>query len=299
VGAVKEHMKVLVVGQSGQLGRSISREFTTKMNLISFNSREHNLVELSAIRKPIIESKPDVIINAAAWTNVDAAESNESLAREANALIPSNLATLARELSIPFYQISTDYVFAGIASIPWEVNSPTNPDSVYGVTKLEGEMQSLEIYREGTRILRTAWLYSCFGKNFVKTMIRLALQNKNNISVVSDQYGQPTSAIDLANQIQLCLSLDLPPGIYHATNSGSATWNEFAREIFLLLDEDPERVLKIDSKGISRAAARPIYSVLSHDCWQGTGIEPMRDWRNALATQIEEIAYIVKTEENL
>jgi dTDP-4-dehydrorhamnose reductase len=116
---------------------------------------------------------------------------------------------------------------------------------------------------------------------------------------VSDQYGQPTSAIDLANQINLCLSSNLSPGIYHATNSGSATWNEFAREIFLLLEEDPERVLKIDSKGISRAAARPNYSVLSHECWEGTGIEPMRDWRNALATQIEEIAYIVKFEENL
>ncbi len=292
-------MKVLVVGQSGQLGRSISREFTTKMDLISFNSREHNLIELSAIRKPIIELKPDVIINTAAWTNVDTAESNESLAREANVLIPSNLATLARELSIPFYQISTDYVFSGISSVPWEVNSPTNPISVYGITKLEGEFQSLEIYSEGTRIIRTAWLYSSYGKNFVKTIVKLALQNKNDISVVSDQYGQPTSAIDLANQNNLCLFSNLSPGIYHATNSGSATWNEFAREIFLLLEEDPERVLKIDSKGISRAAARPNYSVLSHECWEGTGIEPMRDWRNALATQIEEIAYIVKFEENL
>lgn len=292
-------MKALVIGQSGQLGRSISREFTTKMDLISFNSREHNLIELSAIRKPIIELKPDVIINTAAWTNVDAAESKESLAREANVLIPSNLATLARELSIPFYQISTDYVFSGISSVPWEVNSPTNPISVYGITKLEGEFQSLEIYSEGTRIIRTAWLYSSYGRNFAKTIVKLALQNKNDISVVSDQYGQPTSAIDLANQINLCLSSNLSPGIYHATNSGSATWNEFAREIFLLLEEDPERVLKIDSESLDLAATRPNYSVLSHDCWQGTGIEPMRDWRNALATQIEEIAYIVKFEENL
>jgi dTDP-4-dehydrorhamnose reductase len=299
VGAVKEHMKALVIGQSGQLGRSISREFTTKMDLISFNSREHNLIELSAIRKPIIELKPDVIINTAAWTNVDAAESKESLAREANVLIPSNLATLARELSIPFYQISTDYVFSGISSVPWEVNSPTNPISVYGITKLEGEFQSLEIYSEGTRIIRTAWLYSSYGRNFAKTIVKLALQNKNDISVVSDQYGQPTSAIDLANQINLCLSSNLSPGIYHATNSGSATWNEFAREIFLLLEEDPERVLKIESKGMMRAAARPNYSVLSHECWEGTGIEPMRDWQKTLANQIEEITNAVKTEENL
>ena len=289
MGAIKTEMRVLLVGHSGQLGKCIEREIGSEVNLINFDHKNHKILEISKIREPITSIKPDVILNATAWTDVDGAETEKELAREANAIIPRNLATIASELDIPFYQISTDYVFSGNSSSPWEVNSPTVPRTIYGYTKLEGERLSLENYPEGTRILRTAWLYSSFRGNFAKTMIKLALKNSDNISVVSDQIGQPTSAVDLAKQIYLCLSSNLNPGVYHATNSGVASWNEFAKEIFLLVGADPARVKEIDSSDLEVATPRPQYSVLSHKCWENTGIAPMGHWREALTNQIDNI----------
>jgi dTDP-4-dehydrorhamnose reductase len=292
-------VRTIIVGQSGQLGRELLKALSTNHEIIDVDYKDLTPWNLKQLFESVYPLRPDLVINSAAWTNVDSAEVMEGLAFEVNAIWPENLALLCKELAIPFFQFSTDYVFSGEPNQPIGIERIKNPTNAYGRTKAVGEDRILKVYEKGSYIFRTAWLYSKHRRNFAKTMVKLALQNKNDISVVSDQYGQPTSAIDLANQINLCLSSNLSPGIYHATNSGSATWNEFAREIFLLLEEDPERVLKIDSKGISRAAARPNYSVLSHECWEGTGIEPMRDWRNALATQIEEIAYIVKFEENL
>ena len=292
-------MRIIIVGQRGQLGRELLEALSTNHEILKLDYKDLTPWDLKQLFERVYPLRPDLVINSAAWTNVDSAEVRESLAFEVNAIWPENLALLCKELAIPFFQFSTDYVFSGEPNQPIGIGRIKNPANAYGRTKAAGEDRILEVYEERSYIFRTAWLYSKHRRNFAKTIVKLALQNKSDISVVSDQYGQPTSAIDLANQINFCLSSNLSPGIYHATNSGSATWNEFAREIFLLLDEDPERVLEIDSESLDLAATRPNYSVLSHDCWQGTGIEPMRDWRNALATQIEEIKYTVKTEENL
>lgn len=289
-------MSGLVIGQKGQLGNSL-------INLINppssfrFDSKEKiRASDPNFVIPLILDLKPSFIVNAAAWTEVDSAETAGPELIAANVDIPKNLASVSKILSIPFYQISTDYVFSGNSKKPYEVDYPKEPLSKYGKSKSEGEDIALKIYPKGTRIFRTSWLYSPFRKNFVKTMIKMAKVNKNEISVVSNQFGQPTSSLDLANQIIHSIELDLKPGIYHATNSGIATWHSLAREIFQLIGENANRVVEIDGSQLKRAASRPSYSVLSHNCWKNTGIEPMRDWKIALKEQIEEIRVAVSEE---
>jgi dTDP-4-dehydrorhamnose reductase len=233
-----------------------------------------------------------VIINCAAWTDVDAAETNEALASKANSYGAENIALAAKSCGAKLIHISTDYVFSGESETPWQVADDIDPQSAYGRTKADGEGRVLGTYPENSSIIRTAWLYSPRGKNFAKTMTRLALNGDGEVRVVNDQMGQPTSATDLAKQlIELSLSSS-PAGIYHGTNSGQATWFDFAQEIFKLSGADVNRVIPVSSNEYLRAANRPSYSVLSHDSWAKTSIKPMRDWRIAL---IEEMPAIIST----
>ena len=240
--------------------------------------------------------KPSVIVNAAAWTDVDGAETNESDAHAVNALGPKNLALAAKEVGSKFVQVSTDYVFSGEATTPWSENSFHNPRSVYGSTKSDGEKLVLDAHPSGSYVVRTAWLYSAERKNFAKTMTKLALNGDGEVRVVKDQMGQPTFTGDLAKQIvDLVLSV-APVGVYHGTNSGQATWFEFAQEIFKLSGTDVRRVIPVSSSEYPRPAKRPSYSVLGHDAWAKTTVEPMRDWRIALAKAMPTIINAVKAE---
>lgn len=224
----------------------------------------------------------DVVINAAAYTKVDDAETNEDAAYAVNAVGAKNLAIAASVAGARLVQVSTDYVFNGSATTPYAENTPLDPISAYGRTKAAGEEFVLAKNAPATYIVRTAWLYGQHGPNFAKTMLRLAGTN-DTVTVVNDQFGQPTWTSDLAAQIVYLLDADAPAGIYHGTNSGETTWFDFARAIFETAGLDPERVLPTDSSAFVRPAPRPAYSVLGHDAWVAARLEPMRPWREALA----------------
>ena len=225
----------------------------------------------------------DVIINTAAYTKVDDAEEHEDLAYAVNATGAANLATAAGETGATLVQLSTDYVFDGTATSPYPEDTLLNPVSAYGRTKAEGERLAQELNPGRTHIVRTAWLYGQHGPNFARTMLRLATE-RDELSVVSDQVGQPTWTLDLARQIVALLDADAPTGIYHGTNAGEASWYDFARAIFSAAGLNPDRVTPTDSSQFVRPAPRPAYSVLGHRAWEAIGLAPMRDWREALTS---------------
>lgn len=223
----------------------------------------------------------DVLINAAAYTKVDDAEAHEPEAHSINAVGAANLARAAAAHGARLVQLSTDYVFDGTATSPYAENQPHNPVSAYGRTKAEGERLALELNPGGTFIVRTAWLYGRHGGNFARTMLALAAV-RDTVDVVNDQVGQPTWTADLAAQIVSLVDSDAPAGIYHGTNSGQASWFDFARAVFELGGRDPARVKPTTSAAFVRPAPRPAYSVLGHEAWAAAGLHPMRDWRDAL-----------------
>jgi dTDP-4-dehydrorhamnose reductase len=291
-------MSWLITGGSGQLGIAVSHELD-KLGIAfdAWSSKDLDITQSSTASKAIQEFSPTVIINCAAWTDVDGAESHEVEASRVNSDGPGNLALAAKLCNSKLIHVSTDYVFSGESQTPWQVVDEINPRSAYGRTKAEGESRVLAIYPESSFVVRTAWLYSPWGKNFAKTMIKLAIKGDGEVRVVNDQTGQPTSAPDLAKlMVELGLSTS-PAGIYHGTNSGKATWFEFAQEIFKLTGADVGRVAPVSSIEYPRPAKRPSYSVLSHDAWAGTSVKPMRDWRIALAEAMPAIISAVKAEE--
>ena len=295
---VDSYMSWLITGGSGQLGIAVSQE-SDKYG-IAFNassSKNLDIAQRSIVIEAIEKLSPKVIINCAAWTDVDGAESDEIVASRVNSDGPENLALAAKLSNSRLIHVSTDYVFSGENQTPWQIADEINPQSAYGRTKAQGESRVLARYPENSFIVRTAWLYSPWGKNFAKTMTKLALKGESEVRVVNDQVGQPTSASDLAKQlVQLGLSTS-PAGIYHGTNSGQATWFEFAQEIFKLSGADVGRVIPVSSREYPRPAKRPSYSVLSHDAWASTSVKPMRDWRIALAEAMPAIISTVRAEE--
>ena len=290
-------MNWLITGGSGQLGLALQAELGARgIDFVSVNSGELDITDQSKVIALINFIMPSVIINAAAWTDVDGAETSESAARAVNALGPQNLAIAAGKVGARLVQVSTDYVFSGQGTTPWSESAGHNPQSVYGSTKSEAETFVLETHPTGSYVVRTAWLYSVDRKNFAKTMTKLALNGAGEVRVVNDQVGQPTFTGDLAKQIIDLVSSDSPVGIYHGTNSGQATWFEFAREIFKLAGADVARVVSVSSSEYPRPAKRPSYSVLGHDAWAKTSVEPMREWRIALVEAMPAIISAVKAE---
>ena len=263
----------------------------------AWNSTDLDVTQFSTVCEAIEKLSPKVIINCAAWTDVDAAENYEREAAKVNSDGAENLAVASKRCNSRLIHISTDYVFSGEKENPWQVTDQINPQSAYGRTKAEGERRIQVTYPENSFIVRTAWLYSPWGKNFVKTMARLASKGEGEVKVVNNQFGQPTSAFDLARQlVDLGLSIS-PPGVYHGTNSGEATWFEFAQEIFRLTGADIGRLTAISSNEFPGPAKRPSYSVLSHDAWVNTSVQPMRDWKDAIAEAMPSIISTLKVEE--
>ena len=291
-------MSWLITGGSGQLGIAISQELgRLGIAFHSWSSKDLDITQSSSVSEAIEKLSPKVIINCAAWTDVDGAESHEIDASKVNSDGAENLAIAAKLSNSMLIHVSTDYVFSGKGQTPWQIGDELNPQSAYGRTKALGEGRVLAIYPENSFIVRTAWLYSTWGMNFAKTMTRLATIGEDKVKVVNDQIGQPTSASDLAKQlVELGLS-NSPAGIYHGTNSGKASWYEYAQEIFKLTGADVGRVAPVSSSEYPRHAKRPSYSVLSHDAWASTSVEPMRDWRIALAEAMPAIISAVKAEE--
>jgi dTDP-4-dehydrorhamnose reductase len=243
------------------------------------------------------------VFNLAAYTKVDDAEAHEDEAFAVNAYGAGTVAAAAREAGATIVHVSTDYVFDGTAATPYAEGTPYSPLSAYGRTKAEGERRVLAEHPAGAYIVRTAWLYGSHGPNFPKTMLR-AIAGRDTVSVVTDQLGQPTWSVDLAAQLlRLSDAAGLPaagsyaaPGIYHGTNSGTTSWFGFTQALFGEVGIDPDRVLPTDSSQFVRPAARPAYSVLGHDAWSRAGIEPMRDWGDAL--HAAALAGILETDGN-
>ena len=290
-------MNWLITGGSGQLGIAVSEELDSRgLIFTALSSSDLDITDGKVIADFIATNSPSVIVNCAAWTDVDGAESNEESASKVNGQGPENLAVAAAKIGVRLIHVSTDYVFSGESQKPFEIDDQIDPQSAYGRTKADGEKKVLTSYPENSYVVRTAWLYSARGKNFAKTMTRLALNGDGEVRVVNDQVGQPTSAVDLAKQI-VDLGLGLAPaGIFHGTNSGQASWFEFAQEIFSLAGADVDRVLPVSSSEYPRPAKRPSYSVLSHEEWSKTSIAPMRDWKIALASVMPEVISTVKSE---
>ncbi|WP_020136191.1 dTDP-4-dehydrorhamnose reductase [Streptomyces sp. 351MFTsu5.1] len=281
----------LVTGAGGMLGQDVlARLAQSGERYVALDRKALDLTDADAVSAALEEHRPDVVVNCAAWTAVDDAETREDEALAINGDGPANLAAACARTGAVLLHVSTDYVFAGDATAPYAEDAPTAPRSAYGRTKLAGEKAVLATERG--YVVRTAWLYGTGGPNFVKTMIKLE-GVKDTLDVVDDQRGQPTWSADLAGLlVELglgALAGTAPAGVYHGTNSGETTWHGFTQEIFRLLGTDPDRVRPTTSEAFVRPAPRPAYSVLGHGRFAEAGIEPLRDWRTALTEAFPEI----------
>lgn len=298
VASIKE-IDWLILGSGGQLGNAMVSRLSERGILFSAPTRdEFDITNEFSISRFFDEFTPAVVVNAAAWTNVDLAEDMQAEVRKVNGLAPKLLAEKCSEIGSKFIQISTDYVFSGDRTSPWDENSLKKPTSHYGNSKSEGEDLALKAYPENTFILRTSWLYSPWRKNFVKTILRKALDGSSKVEVVMDQVGQPTSALELSFQILKTAEENIAPGIYHATNSGETSWFGLAKEIYELSGQDSDRVKATVSNNYASKVIRPSYSVLGHASWIREGISPMSHWKDALKIALPIITEQIKREEN-
>ena len=280
-------MKWAVLGHAGMLGQDLMLGLSNR-DVSGFDRSEFDITDLESVRN--ILSGFDVVVNCAAWTAVDDAEVNETTALVINGTGPANVARVCAEFGSKLVQISTDYVFSGDAKFPYSETEITEPKSAYGRTKLAGELAVRENLPTDHYIVRTAWLYGQYGPNFIKTMINLE-KTKDSISVVEDQIGQPTWTKDLTAQIISMIDSKAPSGTYHATSSGQTSWFGLTQRIFELLGADPKRVLPTDSAAFPRPAPRPAYSVLGHENWSKVGLNPIRNWNEALIAAFAEGAF--------
>jgi dTDP-4-dehydrorhamnose reductase len=270
----------LVTGAAGMLGTELTARLqAAKAEVAALTRADLDLRDHDALRAAIATYRPATVVNCAAWTAVDDAESQETAALALNGGAVRALAGACTDTGARLVHVSTDYVFAGTGTEPQAEDAPTAPVNAYGRTKLAGERAVLE--SGDGYVVRTAWLYGAYGPNFVRTMMRLATE-RETVTVVDDQHGQPTWTGDLADRIIALAGSGAPAGVYHGTNTGRTTWYGLAREIFTLLGLDPGRVLPTTSDAFPRPASRPANSVLGHDRWARAGLPPLRDWRAAL-----------------
>lgn len=278
-------MKILITGSNGMLGHDLEKVLKDKHELILTTSKTLDITDKDKTMEIIKENNPDIVINSAAYTDVDGCETNQDLAYAVNGQGVENLALACREIDCPLVHVSTDYVFDGTARDPIPEDGEIGPISVYGKSKLMGE-QAIQEILDKYFIVRTAWLYGINGKNFPKTMLELA-ENHPEITVVYDEVGTPTYTPDLAYGISQLIETDFY-GIYHLTNSGSCSWCEFARYIFEIAGRDVN-VVPVTASEFSRPAPRPSYSVLMNKKWIENGFEPLRDYKEAISEYIELI----------
>jgi dTDP-4-dehydrorhamnose reductase len=240
-----------------------------------------DITDRAAVRAAV--SGYDVVVNAAAWTDVDGAETSEAAATAVNGTAVRHLALACTEHGARLVHVSTDYVFDGTASEPYAENAPTAPINAYGRGKLLGERAVTELLPDTGYVVRTAWLYGAHGPNFVDTVLRLTAE-RETVDIVADQHGQPTWSFDLARRlVELGGRGDAPAGVYHATASGRTTWYGLARAALALSGLDPERARPTTSSAFPRPAPRPEFSVLGHDRWSVAGLPPLPDWQESLA----------------
>jgi dTDP-4-dehydrorhamnose reductase len=280
-------MRWLVTGAGGMLGRDLCAVLAeaVEADVVALPRPELDITDSFAVRGAV--AGVDVVVNAAGWTDVDGAETAEDAATAVNG---DAVRVLAEAAGARLIHISTDYVFDGAATLPYEEDAEPAPINAYGRSKLAGERAVLAA---GGFVVRTAWLYGAHGRNFVRTMLRLAGE-RETVDVVADQEGPPTWSYALARQVVAlagaaaagCAS----PGVYHGTADGQTSWYGLARAVFAEAGLDPARVRPTTSDRFPRPARRPTYSVLGHDRWAGTGVSPMPHWRAMLTTAMRFVA---------
>lgn len=281
-------MTWLVVGSWGQLGSELLAALADQ-DVVGIDRADVDITDPAAVDAAFAMIRPTIVVNAAAYTAVDAAETDPATALSINGTAVGHLARAAAAAGVAkLLHVSTDYVFRGTGSVPYAEDAEPDPASVYGQTKLIGERAVRSLLPDSGFVVRTAWLYGEHGNNFVKTMLRLERQ-RETLSVVDDQIGQPTAARDLARQILLLARSVAPAGIYHGTNTGQTSWFGLTREIFRLIGADPDRVRPTDTVSFPRPAPRPAYSVLGHDRWAAVGLPAMRPWQEALAETLPAV----------
>ncbi|MEU9481596.1 dTDP-4-dehydrorhamnose reductase [Streptomyces sp. NPDC048191] len=282
-------MRWLVTGAGGMLGHDTVHELRARGEDVTGLTRAAlDITEPASVRRAVAGYRPDVVVNCAAYTAVDAAETDEDRALLVNGEGPRLLARACAAHGARLIHVSTDYVFTGEArDVPHAEDEEPDPRTAYGRTKLAGERAVLAELPGASVVLRTAWLYGVHGGNFVRTMLRLEA-DRDTVDVVDDQRGQPTWSADVAARIADLGAVDAL-GVFHATSSGEASWYELAREVFRLAGADPDRVRRTDSRAFVRPAPRPAYSVLGHQRWRAAGLAPLRDWRSALHEALPRI----------
>jgi len=272
----------LVTGAGGMLGRDVLGVLAGRPEIAvtAADRAALDVTDLAAVRTAV--AGHEVVVNCAAWTAVDDAESQEPAAFAANAVGPANLARAAAESGAWLLHVSTDYVFAGDdAGRPYPEDAPIAPRSAYGRTKAAGEWAVRAELPQRHWILRTAWLYGAHGPSFVRTMARLEA-TRDTVDVVTDQFGQPTWSRDLAERVVAVGTGRVPAGTYHATAGGQASWYDLARAVFAGLGADPDRVRPTSSQAFVRPAPRPAWSVLGHEGWAAAGLPALPPWEDAL-----------------
>ncbi|MFX3632153.1 MAG: dTDP-4-dehydrorhamnose reductase [Candidatus Pristimantibacillus sp.] len=282
---MNKKIKVIVTGANGQLGRELTEWKTNdSVEIIGLGRDELDITNIVVCRTLLLQHRPDVIIHCAAYTAVDKAESEPDEAFRVNAAGTRNIAVAAREIGAKLCYISTDYVFDGMGTIPYNEYDHVNPQTVYGKSKLAGE-QAVQTLHDRFFIVRTSWVYGKYGNNFVKTMLKLA-DEKDRLTVVADQHGSPTYTYDLAEFLLQLVQTDYY-GIYHASNTESCTWFEFAQAIF----NESGKTVQVDpctTEQFPRPAPRPAYSIMDHSAIRSNGLPPLRPWREALVHYLKD-----------
>ncbi len=292
-------IKVLITGGNGQLGYELQRTIPTaptatseKYNCIATDVADLDITDGNAVKTYIADIKPDIIINSAAYTAVDKAEEEKDLAIAINTTGAANLAQACKDNNIRLIQVSTDFVFDGKACTPYPVDAPTNPDGYYGLTKRDGDLRVQEILGDNAFIIRTSWLYSANGNNFVKTMLKF-MKERESLGIIADQIGTPTWANSLAQAIWRAIEKNIT-GIYHWSDAGVASWYDFAYAIMEegvtlgLLDKEIE-INPITTADYPTPASRPCYSVMDKtSTWQALEMKS-EHWRVALRQMMAEL----------
>jgi dTDP-4-dehydrorhamnose reductase len=285
---------ILIVGARGQLGHELVRTAPQSVHLTALDESQLDITDQHMVLEQVINNQPDWIINAAAYTAVDKAEEQPDLAYRVNRDGAANLATAAKQAGARLIHISTDFVFDGSKSSPYQIDDMPNPQSVYGASKQFGDEAVLSILSSQVLIIRTAWVYSSYGQNFVKTMLRL-MAEREELGIVADQIGTPTWAHGMARMIWQAMDVRLT-GMHHWTDAGVASWYDFAVAIYeeakvlgLLSAQQLCRINPIRTQDYPTPAKRPSYSVLDKTMlWNALAIEPDH-WRTALRKMLGEL----------
>jgi dTDP-4-dehydrorhamnose reductase len=289
-------MRVLITGAKGQLGQDLMRVFSgdgplqgrqgrTVPEVIGHDIDTLDITDFCAVKEEFLRFRPDTVIHGAAYTDVDGCEANKEAAYNVNVVGTANIAVAANQVDASVLCVSTDYVFDGLSKKPYTESDPVNPQSIYGKTKLAGEI-AVQTLANKFYIARTAWLYGHGGTNFVKTIQKVASE-KGALKVVDDQIGSPTFTLDLANKISEIVKSD-KYGIYHVTNSGECSWYKFTKEILKFAGIQAE-LSPCTTEEFQRPAQRPVYSVLSNYNLEHRGFSPMRPWLEALKDYFDKI----------